>query len=74
MKYYTIERAYTGYSKIRVFKENGVEAYYTIQNDCNVEDYCNYLEGLGCVSESFLKSEQQARNFRDGLADSFGRY
>lgn len=74
MKYYTIERAYTGYSKIRVFKENGVEAYYTIQNDCDVEDYYNYLKKFGCVSESFLNAEQQALIFRDGLADSFGRY
>lgn len=74
MKYYTIEPAYTGNSKIRVFNENGVEAYYTILDDYNVEGYCYCLQDFGYVNESFLKAEIQTLNFHDGLADSLGRY
>lgn len=74
MEYYTVEYAYMGNSKIRVFKENGVEAFCSIQNDYNVEGYCNCLRDLGYVSETFLKAERQSRNFCDGLAESFGRY
>lgn len=42
--------------------------------------YCDYDNCDEVVAwrkkqdESFLNAEQQARNFRDGLTDSFGRY
>lgn len=42
-----MEEAYCGNTKIRVYKPNGVEAFYTIQNDYNVEGYCNCLEEFG---------------------------
>lgn len=50
---------------------------------CNGAYIWNYGDYSSCeviawkkktISESFLKAEQQALDFRDGLADSFGRY
>ena len=42
----------------------------------NYGDYssCEVVAWKKKQDESFLKVEQQALNFRDGLTDSFGRY
>ena len=64
MKYFTTEYAYIGNTKIHVFKENGVEAYYTIQNDYNVEGYCNCLKDMGYVEkhiEQFLEEMESEK-------------
>lgn len=58
MKYFTTEYAYSGNTKIHVYKENGIEAYHTIQNDYNVMGYCNCLEDMGYVqkySEKYIE-------------------
>ena len=64
---------------------NGEERIYInklvpMQNGIYKWCYCDYDNCDEVVAwrkkpdESFLKAEQQACNFCDGLADSFGRY
>ena len=74
MKYYTIENiSGTFENKIRIYN-NGIEEFCnTVPVNLTI-GYCRCLEDLGYMSEHFLMAEQQARNFRDGLAESLGRW
>ena len=75
MKYYTVETIPSTLEyKIRVYKEDNTEKFSAVIPAGIVTGYCRCLEDLGYMSASFLKAEEQARNFRDGLADSLGFY
>ena len=81
MKCYSIEQADNDFSKIIIYRENvdseypnNIVDFCAYEYNCNVQGYCHCLHNFGYVNISILKAEQQSRNFRDGLADSFGRY
>lgn len=72
MKYYIIESIPNALeTKVRVFRANGVEEFCTFVPIDLLIGYCRCLEDFGYMSESFLKTEQKAHNFHEGLEDMF---
>lgn len=72
MRYYTVEFAYSGNSKIRVYSDSK-EISYTIVNDYNVEGYCKCLEDMGFEKRDLSSREVLKHCPKCGSFDVFHR-